>query len=67
MEGSALLQCRPGTSTRKLQVAWAERHNIDVDSFVSLFDGERLLPGTLKENGVEDGDEILALIHQCGD
>ena len=52
---------------KKLMNAYCSRQNLDQGQMVFLYDGERISPeNTPEQLGMEDNDEIDAMIHQIG-
>ncbi|GFY92960.1 small ubiquitin-like modifier 1 [Actinidia rufa] len=55
------------TQLRKLMTAYCDRQSMDVNSIVFLFDGQRIkAEQTPDQLGMEDGDEVDAMLHQTG-
>ncbi|KAI8538070.1 hypothetical protein RHMOL_Rhmol09G0073100 [Rhododendron molle] len=55
------------TQLKKLMTAYCERQSLDAKAIVFLFDGHRIkAEQTPEQLGMEDGDEIDAMLHQTG-
>ena len=62
-----VFKLKMGTALKKLMEAYCQREGLPFDGVRFLYDGERLLPTqTPAELGMEDGDEIDALVEQTG-
>ena len=68
-QDGALVQFKTKKTTqlKKLMKAYCERMNLQVGSTRFMFDGERIQEGqTPNELGLEDGDQIDAMVEQLG-
>ncbi|GMP99719.1 hypothetical protein CsSME_00047081 [Camellia sinensis var. sinensis] len=55
------------TQLRKLMTAYCDRQSLDPKSIVFLFDGRRIhAEQTPDQLGMEDCDEVDAMLHQTG-
>lgn len=64
---SVFFRIKKSTQLRKLMNAYCEKMSVDINSIVFLFDGHRLQADqTPQQLGMEDEDEIDAMLHQTG-
>ncbi|KAH0468992.1 hypothetical protein IEQ34_002224 [Dendrobium chrysotoxum] len=62
-----LYNVKPSIKFRKIMNHYCNRQSLQINTVVFLFDGRRLRDEqTPKDLGMEDGDEIDAMLHQIG-
>merc|ERR1739848_818722 len=66
-DSEIVFKIKKSTPLKKLMSAYCQRNSLDQSQIVFLYEGQRIVaentPGAL---GMEDGDEIDAMIHQIG-
>merc|ERR1711990_365434 len=66
-DSEIVFKIKKTTPLKKLMNAYCSRQNLDQGQMVFLYDGERISPeNTPEQLGMEDNDEIDAMIHQIG-
>merc|ERR1712190_163162 len=66
-DSEIIFKIKKTTPLKKLMNAYCSRQNLDQGQMVFLYDGERISPeNTPEQLGMEDNDEIDAMIHQIG-
>merc|ERR1711990_101813 len=66
-DSEIVFKIKKTTPLKKLMNAFCSRQNLDRGQWVFLYDGERISPeNTPEQLGMEDNDEIDAMIHQIG-
>ncbi|KAF7133155.1 hypothetical protein RHSIM_Rhsim09G0057700 [Rhododendron simsii] len=68
LEGNEVFfRIKNNTQLKKLMTSYCERQSLDAKAIVFLFDGHRIkAEQTPEQLGMEDGDEIDAMLHQTG-
>ncbi|KAG5588516.1 hypothetical protein H5410_048950 [Solanum commersonii] len=67
-DGSIIIfNVSPDTITKKIFKIYCKKKQMDYKTVRFLFDGKRVSPAkTIDENGLKNGDEIVAVLHQDG-
>merc|ERR1711907_615169 len=61
------IKVKKGTALKKLMNAFCQRQSLNMSQIVFLYDGARITPeNTAEELGLEEGDEIDAMISRMG-
>merc|ERR1711904_480759 len=64
-DSEIVFKIKKSTSLKKLMSAYCQRNSLDQSQIVFLYEGQRIVAeNTPDALGMEDGDEIDAMIHQ---
>ena len=66
-DSEIVFKIKKSTPLKKLMSAYCQRNSLDQSQIVFLYEGQRIVAeNTPDALGMEDGDEIDAMIHQIG-
>jgi small ubiquitin-related modifier len=66
-DSEIVFKIKRSTPLKKLMNAYCQRQSLEISQIVFLYEGSRIqMEDTPEALGIEDGDEIDAMIHQIG-
>merc|ERR1711902_41409 len=66
-DSEIVFKIKKSTPLKKLMNAYCQRQSLEITQIVFLYEGQRIqMEDTPEDLGIEDGDEIDAMIHQVG-